>query len=78
MAGVGASKAMPYTISGIGVGPVMSSKADLVGAARTASKMIDQGVRDVRVYDGGGTEVLRPEWEKAWRDWARTTLPKTP
>jgi hypothetical protein len=34
-------------------------------AARTASKMIDQGVGDVRVVDAHGREVPADEWREA-------------
>ena len=67
---------MSYTVTGMGVVPLSSMKPDLQTAARTASKMIDQGVMDVRVYDSNGTEVIPEDWEAAWWEWANSRRPE--
>lgn len=59
---------MPYRITGTGLEAVETFQPTLTEAARTASKMIDQGVVDVRVFDEAGREVSEAEWERAWWD----------
>ncbi|HYD38248.1 MAG TPA: hypothetical protein VEA60_11575 [Allosphingosinicella sp.] len=59
---------MTYRITGMGLEVVESFKPTLAEAARTASKMIDQGVADVRVFDAAGREVQQAERDQAWRD----------
>jgi hypothetical protein len=61
---------MSYRVTGVGTEPVSSTYPNLERAARTASKMEDQGVGDVRVFDPSGAEVPRSEWEAAWWQWA--------
>ena len=61
---------MSYKVTGSDIGPVCSFYTVLESAARTASKMEEEGVRDVKVFDPSGAEVLREEWEAAWEQWA--------
>lgn len=61
---------MGYRITGMGDGAVEAHKPTLTQAARTASKMIDQGVLDVRLFDADGIEVPAEEWNAAWWRWA--------
>lgn len=52
----------------MGLEAVESFKSTLEQAARTASKMSDQGVTDVKVFDPAGLEVPKAELDQAWRD----------
>lgn len=61
---------MSYKVTGLGIQPLRSVYPDLERAAKTASKMEDQGVEDVRVFDPAGAEVPRCEWQAAWWRWA--------
>ena len=62
-----------YRITGIGLEAVEISKPTLAEAARTASKMIDQGVADVKVFDAAGLEVTKADLDQAWWDSARSS-----
>ena len=62
---------MSYRVTGMGEGPIEASKPTLEAAARTASRMADQGVRNVRLFDEEGREVPPAEWEQAWWRWAK-------
>jgi dihydrodipicolinate synthase/N-acetylneuraminate lyase len=64
-----------YSITGIGTEPVSASAANLEEAARTASKMEDQGIKNVRVFDPSGAEVPQAEWEAAWWQWDARNRP---
>jgi hypothetical protein len=66
--------AMTYIVTGVGLQPVSSSASNLEVAARTAHKMSDQGVEEVRVFDEAGKEVPREELKAAWRAFARRGL----
>jgi hypothetical protein len=57
----------------MGLEAVESFKPTLAQAARTASKMTDQGVTDVKVFDAAGLEVPKGELDRAWRDSARSS-----
>jgi hypothetical protein len=56
---------LAYRITGKGLGPVESFKASLAEAARTAWKMADQGVTDVKVFDAAGLEVPSADLDHA-------------
>jgi hypothetical protein len=62
---------MRYKVTGVGLEPVVRVHSNLERAAQTASKMQDQGLRDVRVFDPSGVEVPRQNWEAAWTSWAK-------
>ncbi len=62
---------MSYRVTGRGpYGPLEESKEELWDAAYLASKMIDNGVQDVHVFDADGHEVdrskapLPPGWKR--------------
>ena len=65
---------MPYRITGMGLETVESFQPTLADAARTASKMNDQGVTGVRVFDDAGREVPEAEWKRAW--WGSPRSPR--
>jgi hypothetical protein len=54
------------------IGP--AEKSTLLLAARTASKMIDQGVAAVRVTDTAGTPVDESEWSRILAEWAEQSV----
>ena len=62
---------MRYRITGLGDGPVEGSHPTLEAAARSAAKMVDQGVRDVGVFGKAGREIPADEWRQAWWRWAK-------
>jgi len=62
-----------YRITGRGLEAVESRKPTLEEAAGTASKMRDQGVTDVKVFDPEGREVQKAELDRAWRDSPRSS-----
>jgi hypothetical protein len=61
---------MTYRIIGEGAETITSTSSDLLAAARTASKMEDQGLSNVRVFAPSGKEISRDKWEAAWWGWA--------
>ena len=56
------------------VGPTV--KASLEAAARTARKMIDQGLTSVRVTDRNGAVIPAEKLDSAWRGHADRSLIK--
>ena len=62
---------MTYKIVGEGAETITSTSFDLLAAARTASKMEDEGLSNVRVFAPSGEEVARDKWEAAWWGWAK-------
>jgi hypothetical protein len=62
---------MSYRIVGEGAETITSTSFDLLAAARTASKMEDEGLSNVRVFAPSGEEVARGKWEAAWWGWAK-------
>jgi hypothetical protein len=57
---------MPYRVTGIGLEPLEYEKATLAEAAYLASKMADNGVAHVRVFDEHGREITPDELDAAW------------
>lgn len=56
---------MGYRITGVGVEPLDYREETLARAAYLASKMADNGVRDVRVFDQEGRELTDSELRDA-------------
>lgn len=56
------------------VGPTV--KSSLEAAARTANKMIDQGLTSVRVTDEKGTAVSTEKLDLIWKSYAERSLIK--
>ncbi len=62
------------TVGGEEIGP--SVKASLESAARTANKMRDQGVQNVRVTDDVGNMISDQELDQKWWAFAERSLIK--
>ncbi|OWQ91093.1 hypothetical protein CDQ91_19790 [Sphingopyxis witflariensis] len=56
------------------IGPTV--KPSLEAAARTANKMIDQGLTSVRVTDREGTAVSAEKLDLIWKSYAERSLIK--
>ena len=56
------------------IGPAV--KPSLEAAARTANKMIDQGLTSVRVTDGEGTAISAEKLDLIWKSYAERSLIK--
>jgi hypothetical protein len=54
------------------IGP--AEKSSLLLAARTAHKMIDQGVMDVRVTDADGALIKESKWGGVLAEWAKQSV----
>lgn len=56
---------MNYRVTGIGLEPLEYREETLARAAYLASKMADNGVRDVRVFDKDGRQISDKELSEA-------------
>ena len=54
----------------MGSAPIETWHRNLKEAARTAAKMADQGIIDVRVFNEAGHEVTSSALRSAWQRWA--------
>ena len=66
---------MVFTVIGTGVGdePLQYQKASLADAGHLATKMSDNGVPDVAIFDGNGAEISVCEAWSAYQQQSRKT-----
>ena len=61
---------MSYRVLGQGLAAIDQAEPDLGRAAYTASKMSDNGVKNVRVIDSDGQQIPRRDLVRALRNWS--------
>ena len=61
---------MSYRVLGQGLVAIDQAEPDLSRAAYTASKMSDNGVKNVRVLDSDGQQIPRCDLVRALRNWS--------